>query len=290
MRVLLAVASFFELTGAEIYCYELARELRARSHDVFIAAPRVGGTIAIKAKEAGLRFSNLYEIPKNEFFDILHLQEPQPTKFILQKVPRIPAVMTVHSQWPCEQPIISPRIREYIAIRDDIKRKMVEIDRIRADRISVIHNGVDFKRFNRDFIAEAHDKRRVLFVGTLDKIRYQTVHELARRARNESFDLWIVGKNHLLSTAQWPENAQYFPPVWEIERFVKACDETAGIMLGRSTIEGWACGKPGWIYDIDLLGKIKSRSWHEPPLHIKEFSIQTMASKVLAVYERALHQ
>jgi|WetSurSiteA1Bulk_404760.scaffolds.fasta_scaffold00047_35 glycosyltransferase involved in cell wall biosynthesis len=290
MRILLAVASFCELTGAELYCYELARELKARSHDVLIASSRVGGTIFLKAQEAKIKVVNLFELPKNAFFDLLHLQEPQPTKYILSKIPHIPAVMTIHSQWPCEQPIISPRIRQYIAIRSDIKKKMVEIDQIRDDKITVIHNGVDFNRFNKDFISEAHDKKRILFVGTLDRIRYLTIQELARRARAENFELWIVGKNHFMSSAQWPENARYFPPVWEIERFVKACDETAGIMLGRSTIEGWACGKPGWIYDIDLEGKPKSKAIYPPPAKMSEFSIQNMTSRVLGIYERALHQ
>ena len=45
----------------------------------------------------------------------------------------------------------------------------------------------------------------------------------------------------------------------EIEKFVKECDETAGILLGRTTIEGWMCGKPSWIYKVDSGGFILSK-------------------------------
>jgi hypothetical protein len=288
MKILLAVASYFELTGAELYCYELAKELIRLGHKILIASPRVGGTIKIKSDEAGIQSMNLYEIPKSSHFDILHLQEPQPTEFLLQRFPHIPAIMTIHSQWPCERPILSHRIKKYIAIRSDIAEKLKRVDGIPAKKISIIHNGIDFSRFNHDYMTQDKERKVVLFVGTLDKIRRSSLLDLGRRSMLEEYELWIVGKPHAFGGQDIPGQSRWFPPVWEIERFVKACDETAGIMLGRSTIEGWACGKPGWIYDVDLEGKIRSRTYHPVPEKMDEFDIRVAAKKILREYEEAL--
>ena len=35
--------------------------------------------------------------------------------------------------------------------------------------------------------------------------------------------------------------------------------------MGRTTIEGWMCGKKGWIYDVDSKGEIISKNLHEIP-------------------------
>jgi hypothetical protein len=39
---------------------------------------------------------------------------------------------------------------------------------------------------------------------------------------------------------------------------MKNCKET-GIMLGRTTIEGWMCIRGGWIYNVDN-GNIVNKS------------------------------
>lgn len=288
MNILLAVASFHELTGAELYCYELARELNRLGHQTLVTSPRVGGTIKIKSDLAGIRSVNLYEIPKAARFDILHLQEPQPTEFILQRIPHIPAVMTIHSQWGCERPVLSHRIRHYIAIRRDIRDKLIAQDGIPASKISVIHNGIDFERFNRNYMTEDHKKKIVLFIGTLDRIRRATLLDLGRRSIKENFELWVVGKPHAFQGRDIPGNTSWWPPVWEIERFVKACDETAGIMLGRTTIEGWACGKPGWIYDVDIEGRVRSRELCPPPENMEQFNIKNATQEVIGKYQVAL--
>jgi hypothetical protein len=35
-------------------------------------------------------------------------------------------------------------------------------------------------------------------------------------------------------------------------------DFTAGILLGRTTLEGWCCNVPGYMYLIDIHGNILS--------------------------------
>ncbi len=65
---------------------------------------------------------------------------------------------------------------------------------------------------------------------------------------------------------------------------IHQCDETAGILLGRTTIEGWLCGKKGWIYDVDNTGVIKSKELHDIPSDINRFSGETVAKEIKEEY------
>jgi hypothetical protein len=91
--------------------------------------------------------------------------------------------------------------------------------------------------------------------------------------RSEGRELWLVGKNHsnylinLLSNS----HVKYFDSTYDVEPFVKNCKETAGILLGRTTIEGWLCGKPGWIYDVDGSGNIRGKILYQVPDDINKF-------------------
>jgi glycosyltransferase involved in cell wall biosynthesis len=291
VKILYAIQSFKELTGAEMYVYELAREMRARGHEVRITSPLLGGEITTQASKHGILFSWLDASLNLHSYDIVHTQEPRPTAFVLNNVKAGRFVCTVHSQWPCESVINDSRISHYICIRSDIQKKIIVSDRIPSDKTSVIPNGIDFSRFRVDLnksVDPVH-RKRVLFVGTLDSLRMKTLLSLLERSRKEDFELWICGKNHLKGTERRDFNlflktARYFLPIWNVETLVQECDETAGIMLGRSTIEGWACGKAGWIYDVALDGTIKSFALHDAPEDMSVYNIKTVADKIFSVY------
>jgi hypothetical protein len=51
-------------------------------------------------------------------------------------------------------------------------------------------------------------------------------------------------------------NIKYLDPLWRNESIVKNMDFTAGILLGRTTLEGLCCGVPGYVYDINQQGDI----------------------------------
>jgi glycosyltransferase involved in cell wall biosynthesis len=294
LRILYAIQSFKELTGAEMYVYELAREMRARGHEVRITSPNFGGEIMTQASKAGILFSWLDASLHLHSYDIVHTQEPRPTAFVLNNVEAGRFVCTVHSQWPCESVINDSRISHYVCIRKDIRDKIIEIDKIPAEKTSVIHNGIDFSRFNLDYQDETRAidptrKKRILFTGTLDSLRINTLLHLLERSKREGFDFWICGKNHLQGASRALFNrflitAKYILPIWNIEKLIQEADETAGIMLGRSTIEGWACGKKGWIYDVDLSGDIRSFALHDVPEDMSQFNIKIVADKIYSVY------
>ena len=295
MRVLLSAISFEFLTGAEMYVYELGRELVRRGHEVTVIATRIKGAMEAPARAAGLRCDTFGDLNRQGVrslgvFDIIHVSEPSPTRWILEKFPTHPIICTIHSQYPCEEPIIDPRIRHYICIRPEVQQKVINQNHIPAEKTSLIYNPIDFARFRG---AAGHPRngksKRVLFCGTMDALRRQTIFDLMRRAPSEGFELWLLGLkadgyNGYLECL--PPGVAWFDQTWTTERYINQCDETAGVLLGRTTIEGWACGKPGWIYDIDLQGNIRSRALHQTPADMNKFDSVNVVNQIEELYKR----
>lgn len=63
-----------------------------------------------------------------------------------------------------------------------------------------------------------------------------------------------------------------------------------GILLGRTTIEGWMCGKPGWIYDIDSNGNILGKSKNDVPSDIDKFNSDKVSLKIKEEYLKILNK
>jgi hypothetical protein len=296
MRVLISIRQFRDLTGAEMYVYELARELKRIGHEPVITAPLInlGGEMLARARAAGLTAVPCEGFPLLGMdFDVLHLNERKPSESLLDLFPKAAAVSTVHSQFFCEAPILSDRIFRYIAIRQDIKDKLEAKDGIPAERVDVIPNGVDFTRFNRNYEylreqpQDPDARPMVLFVGTFDKLRLEAIRKTGEYCWKTEREFRLVGQNHHLKPENVPANAKIYPPIWEIENHIHACDETSGVMLGRTTIEGWACGKPGWIYTVDEAGKVTAVEWTEPPEDMAIYSIENVTARIVALYGEA---
>ena len=77
-------------------------------------------------------------------------------------------------------------------------------------------------------------------------------------AKENNKELWLVGENKsdYLTELITNSNVKHFGPTLDVDKYIHKCSETAGILLGRTTIEGWMCGKDGWIYDVDKNGNI----------------------------------
>ncbi len=60
------------------------------------------------------------------------------------------------------------------------------------------------------------------------------------------------------------------------------------ILLGRTTIEGWMCGKKGWIYDVDSSGNVLSKELHDIPEDIDKFKSNNVVKEIKQQYELIL--
>jgi hypothetical protein len=122
----------------------------------------------------------------------------------------------------------------------------------------------------------------------MDYLREQTIRDLIDTTKSEGKNLWLVGKENGIKVSDLIGNnthVTYHGPTWKVEDFVKRCDETAGILLGRTTIEGWLCGKAGWIYDIDASGQVKGKKLYDIPSDVDKFRSDNVANEIIEGYK-----
>jgi hypothetical protein len=84
------------------------------------------------------------------------------------------------------------------------------------------------------------------------------------------------------------KHVKYLSAVEDVQKYVQRCDETSGILLGRTTIEGWLCGKSGWIYDVNDKGDILSKQLYNPPDDLEKFYALNVATQIKEIYESIL--
>jgi len=249
-----------------MYVYTLAKELVDMGNEVTIYS-KIGGLITKKARQAGIEVID--KLDKKRKFDVMHLNQNWSAHVL--DIYDIPAIYTIHSKFECENPVKDERIKKYIAIRPSIAQKW-SID------AEIIYNPIDFSRFH-EYPTPKEDL--ILFVGTIDPLRKQSaMHLLAsgKRCRfvGQKFDSWADNLDN------------WFDATWDIEKHLKEATATAGIMLGRTTLEGFACGLPAIIYDVDEQGNIKSFDTHEVPEDMSKFDSKLVAKKILNIYNAVI--
>ena len=117
-------------------------------------------------------------------------------------------------------------------------------------------------------------------------MRENTIKDLVKYSKEINKELWLVGdnKSNYLNELLQNDHVKYFNSTNKVETFVKNCFETAGILLGRTTIEGWMCGKSGWIYDIDSYGNINDKNRFDVPDDLIKFDYMEVAKKIKEEY------
>jgi glycosyltransferase involved in cell wall biosynthesis len=312
LNVLLSCLFFQKFTGSEMYVFELAKNLINLNCSVTILASETNGPLVLMAQKLGIIVKNIKDAPgfklgdgqwtlmtpngpmvsnPNQFykidevhFDIIHCQHKPIVDLMNTLYPTTDKISTIHSEViDLENPVEHETIKHYIAIRPEIKEKLVNVHGISEDKISVIYNPVDEAKFNNKNLK---NENYILFVGTIDYLREQTIKDLISQSENEGKELWIVGENksNYLNEILKNSHVKHFGPTLEVDKYIHKCSETAGILLGRTTIEGWMCGKSGWIYDVDSSGVIISKTLNSPPEDINKFYSSIVSKSIKQKY------
>lgn len=306
LRVLICCQFFKNYTGSEVSNYELSKELVKLGCDVSLVSSMVGDPLLSKAQKNGVNvygFNNLpnhklidgkFNFYKNEKeFDIIHVNHKPIGDLILQLYPNTPAVMHIRSEViPIfEVPIINPIIKRYISIRDSITDYIKSFN-ITDDKIITIDNPFDYERFNTNFTPIKNEKKVVLFIGTIDYLRQNIISDQIKSCAENNNELWIIGADSLGISGEFSKHEQvkYIGVTSKVEEYIKKCDYTAGIFKGRTTIEGFLCGKPSWIYEVDKEGKILNKKLTDVPADIEKYKSDFSAKKVFTLYENVLDE
>jgi glycosyltransferase involved in cell wall biosynthesis len=312
LKVLISCLFFQKFTGSEMYVFELAKNLIKQNCDVTVVASETNGPLVLMATKLGIKVKNIKEtpgfkmgdgkwmintdkgpqpsIPNNFYqvdtphFDIIHCQHKPIVDIMNMLYPTVDKICTIHSEViELENPVVHNSIKRYIAIRPEIKEHIVNNFNISEDIVDVIYNPIDETKFyNKNIKSENY----ILFVGSIDYLRKNTILDLIEVSKNENKELWLVGENksdYLTDILKNP-HVRHFPPTLEVDKYIHKCSETAGILLGRTTIEGWMCGKSGWIYNVDNYGNILNKKLYDVPNDLKRFKSFEVSKSVKNKY------
>jgi hypothetical protein len=316
LKVLLSCLFFKNFTGSEMYVYELARGLKKLNCDVTVLSD-INGPLSKLAQQQGIKVVSFNEAPGYKLgdgkwslqtpqgpqvsqtnimykigevhYDIIHTQHLPVTNQMCQMYPNTDKICTIHSEViELENPVINEKIKKYICIRPEIQEHITTKFGVDKNNTEVIYNPIDTNRFNKK---NTKDDGYVLFVGTLDYLRENTIKDLVEYSKSINKMLWIVGENksNYLEDILKNRHVKHFEATSKVETFVKNCSETAGILLGRTTIEGWLCGKSGWIYNVDENGYILNKEKHNVPEDFNRFDSLEVAKKIKEEYIKILN-
>lgn len=286
LDVLICCYFFNGYTGSEMSNFEMAKQLKKWGHNVTIIAEAVGNPLKSKAESFGIRVFSVNEMP-DENFDILHLNHKPIAEKVLKKYSKTPAVMHVRSEVipHFEEPIKSPQIKKYISIRDTVKDHIMSFG-IPDNKIIHIDNPFDYERFNTDYESVENNSKIVLFVGTIDHLRINMIYEAIKNTERLGGKFWIIGKdqgNYLPHLKKF-DCVEYLGIKENVEDYIKKSDVTVGIFRGRTTIEGWLCGKPAYIYYVDNKGNILDMEYQEVPDDVDKYRSDISIEKVEDLY------
>jgi len=316
LKVLLSCLFFKTFTGSEMYVYELARGLKKLNCDVTVLSD-INGPLSQLAKQQGIKVVSFQDAPGYKLgdgkwgfntpqgfqpsqinmmykvsevnFDIIHTQHTPVTNQICGMYPNVDKISTIHSEViELENPVIHESIKKYICIRPEIQDYIIDKFNIEKENTEVIYNPIDNNRFNTK---NTKDDNYILFVGTIDYLRENTIRDLVTCSKEVEKELWLVGENKskYLDELLTNQHVKYFNETSKVETFVKNCSETAGILLGRTTIEGWMCGKSGWIYNVDSNGHILDKKLHNTPSDVLKFDSVEVSKKIKEEYIKILN-
>lgn len=290
MKVLIGCLFFRNYTGSELYVYELAKNLTKLKCKVTVVSAEISAEMQFRADVEDVEVIKPHELKGREF-DVIHCQHQPVIEMLLKVYPNVPKICTIHSEvLKYEEPIFDKSIYKYVAIRKPIY-DYLRFRGIEEKRIELIYNPIDETRFyDKKLHADKQDKEHLLFVGSYDYLRKKTIHDLIDYTHKEDLKLKIVGefKDKDIATLSKYKHVEFFTPLWNVEKFVHHCKFTASILMGRTLIEGWMCGKSGWQYDVDANGNILKKELIAPPTQkeIENFYSLNVAQKIKNILKR----
>lgn len=292
LNILITCQFFKNYTGSELYVYELSKELNNLGCNVSVVSGVVGEplkTMAKKNKVSVYSIHGLYNAGKE--FDIIHINHKPIGEQILRLFPNTPAIMQIHSEVipTFEEPILNNNILKYLSVRESIS-EYIKTFNIDNNEIIEVDNPIDSKRFNTDYKKNENEKKIVLFIGTLDHLRKNMLIDLVEMTKKNEQLLWIIGadSNGYAKDLKKHKNVTYYGVRSNVEDFIKKCDYTAGIFKGRSTLEGYMCGKKGWIYTVDKQGNVLDKKLTEIPDDLYRYNEKYTTKKILNIYNEVL--
>ncbi len=152
MRILLTNHVLAHRTGTELFLVELAERLRERGHDPVLYSP-VLGALAREAQAGGLEvIDDLDAVDRADRidspFELIHGQHWMETLAASLRYPDLPVVAMVHGHYPWQERVAAlPTVRAWVTVSEATVDKVAREAGVPPERIEVVPNGVDLRRF-----------------------------------------------------------------------------------------------------------------------------------------------
>jgi len=156
----------FELAirgGSQLYLRDVALELLRRGHRPFVYSPRLGSVAHELIAATVPVVDDLSRVTVKP--DVIHGHHNHETLTALLRFPGVPAVRLCHGWWD-EPPQPFPRILRYVAVDDTTRDRCVTDWGIPEERLEVLLNFVDLRRFSVRSALPPRPARALVFSNT----------------------------------------------------------------------------------------------------------------------------
>jgi len=215
MKILL-LTTHLNIGGIATYTVSLAKALKLKGHEVFVASN--GGMLAPELTQSGISHINIDILTKSELspkvlkaifeiskivkrlgIDIVHSQTrvTQVTGFFVSKLCGVPLITTCHGFFRRNiGRLMLPSWGErVIAISDAVKGNLIDCFGVDKARVTLIYNGIEVKKFLKDFPEDEKDKLKNRFGIKRD---YSVIGMIARFTPDKGHDVLIYALYEIL--------------------------------------------------------------------------------------------
>jgi hypothetical protein len=177
LKVLITCTRLEARTGTELYVRDLAARLLESGHRPIIYSPRLGRLAAEIRQETVPVVDDLNRL--SSVPDVIHGQHVNETMTALLHFPAVPAVFFCHDWYYAEDyPPAFPRILRYVAVDQPCYDKLVFEHGAPEERVRILHQFVDLKRFQPRPPLPARPRRAAVLCN------YSTENEHLKAARD----------------------------------------------------------------------------------------------------------
>ena len=188
MRVLITNHSLGFIGGENAYTRDLAAWLVEQGHSPVVFGPDHGVAAKRIARLTVPVTDDLNTITAPP--DVIHGNSPIETMAALLHFAETPGIFVCHaSRGAMAMAPRFPRIRRYVAVDDTCADRLLGADGIPREKVTVLLNGVDLKRFAQRDPLPAAPRAAIVFGNTASELtQLPVVREACRRAGIETID------------------------------------------------------------------------------------------------------
>ena len=192
LRVLITNHSLRERAGTEMYAFDLARGLLSLGHSPVLYSPRPGALAERIRRETVPVVEDLDHLGAPP--DIIHGQHADETVTALLRFPHTPAVYVCHDWYHSRDfPPPFPRVLRCVAVDSQCHDKLVFEHGVPEERVSVLLQFVDTKKFRPRAPLPARPRRALILCNQTKENAYLEAARAACARAGVSLDVYGLG-------------------------------------------------------------------------------------------------